>query len=112
MGEDLLWFWGGIGMVMGRQEEKRSFRRMAVDCPLTFVIVGEPGRHSGQVEDLSAGGVAFVCESGPAEGAELEVEVSPANALTPPMRARVTVMRVEEVASATRVSCRIVEVLP
>ncbi|MFO8154779.1 MAG: PilZ domain-containing protein [Pseudomonadota bacterium] len=98
-------------MVLGRSEEKRGFRRMTVDCRLAFAIDGQPGRHTGQATDLSASGLAFICEATVAEGANLEVEVSPASALTPPLHARVEVLRVEETDSGQRVSCRIVEML-
>ncbi len=98
-------------MVLGRSEEKRGFRRMAVDCPLTFAIDGQPGRHAGRTTDLSASGLSFTCEAVVDQGATLEVEVSPATALTPPLHARVEVLRVEDAEAGRRVSCRIVEML-
>lgn len=76
-------------------EEKRDFPRMRLNCAATFTEPGTGERFTQMVLNLSGGGMLFLSNKPYAPGAELEVQVDPGTGLTPPLRARISVLRVE-----------------
>lgn len=76
-------------------EEKRSFPRVRLNCMATFkdLETGESFTH--MALDLSGGGVLFLCDHPLSRGAFLEIRVDPGTGLTPPLKARIKVLRVE-----------------
>lgn len=77
----------------GDYEEKRDHRRMDVDCPMTFQVVGSGEVQQGLARDLSATGMLIACGVEIAPGTRLEVKVSPPKAIVPPLDAVVEVVR-------------------
>ena len=84
------------GMVaMSREyEEKRTFMRMTVECPVTFEVVGSGEPLQGTARDLSAIGMLIDSSQSVEVGAQVEMTMAPKNSLVPPLRARGTVLRV------------------
>ncbi len=87
--------------------EKRSFLRMPMDCELNFSTVDGGETYHGKVVNLSNRGILFTAERSFNVGARLEIVLTPANSVTPPMQARVTVTRVEAVEGSQQIACRI-----
>lgn len=77
--------------------EKRSFKRVDVECEIQYKMF-ETGDDNeiGQVANLSGRGLMFIAERGVPVNAELEVHIAPGNTLTPPLHARVKVVRMEK----------------
>ncbi len=77
------------------QDERRDFIRMAVESCVEFQRQGSGQRSQGQTRDLSAGGLRFTTAAPVAQGEVLEITVHPGANITPPLEARLTVLRVE-----------------
>ncbi len=92
---------------MRQFSERRDFLRMPIDCELSFSLLDSPGSYQGRVVNLSNGGILFTTENAVGAGARLEIELTPANSITPPMRARVTVSRVEARGGIYEIACKI-----
>ncbi len=76
-------------------EEKRNHLRMAVEGAISYRSAGHRGdTNTGELRNLSGRGMMFLAGEAPALESELEVTVHPGNALTPPLHARVRVVRV------------------
>jgi len=82
-------------------DDKRSFRRVSLDTPATITTADEPRPQPVLLKDLSAGGALFWADNPLAEGSELQLSVSPENPITPPMTARLRVVRCTPRADAT-----------
>jgi len=80
--------------------DKRSFARVAIECPANFKISGEDGIAGAVVKDLSGGGVLMWIEREVAADTVLSIEVAPVSAITPPMKAEVKVVRCTPVEGA------------
>ena len=87
--------------------EKRDFLRMPIDCELSFGRRGEAERHAGKIINLSSKGILFTSDEGFAPGDELEILLTPGNALTPPMEADVVVSRVVDYDAGFEIACEI-----
>jgi len=81
---------------MTEYAEKRDFQRMVMDCSLAYTIEGGQ-EHEGVVRDLSAKGIKFTTTDALTEGASAEVILTPANSITPPMRANINIIRCSEI---------------
>ncbi len=78
--------------------EKRSYRRVQVECAIYYKMLDTEIEEEeiGQLENISGRGMMFIAEMGVPMGAELEIRVEPGNDLTPPLHARVQVVRMEK----------------
>lgn len=78
--------------------EKRSAKRVKVDCVIHYKMTDTEVDEEdvGQLENISGRGMMFIAEKGVPLRAELEVRVEPGNDLTPPLHARVQVVRMEK----------------
>lgn len=76
------------------QDDKRDFRRMQVEVPITITLLQERGQPEvdGICRDLSATGLAFASETEVAVGAEIKIVISAGGAL-PPLEAKLNVVR-------------------
>jgi hypothetical protein len=89
----------GTGMTMTTEyAEKRSYRRVSVECDIYYKMLdsAEEEEEVGRVANLSGRGLMFIAERGVPLNVELEIRISPGNQLTPPLRARVKVVRMEK----------------
>ena len=73
--------------------EKRNFPRMDIECPARFAIEGQSGSAGAIVKNLSGGGVLMWLEQAVSPDTVLAIEVQPPSDITPPMKARVKVLR-------------------
>ena len=76
--------------------EKRDFQRMTLDSVLEYHVSGDDEVHQGQIKNLSATGVMFVCDRNVHPGAQVNIKLSPVNTITPPMSAEISVTRCDE----------------
>jgi len=77
--------------------EKRSYKRVKVDCNIHFKMLDDDeDEEIGRLENISGRGMMFIAERGVPMHAELEIRVEPGNQLTPPLHARVQVVRMEK----------------
>ncbi len=90
--------------------EKRDFLRMPIDCELSFARRGDAERHQGKVINLSSKGILFTSDERFAPGDELEILLTPGNALTPPMEASVVVSRVTDNDARFEIACEIAKI--
>lgn len=94
-------------------EEKRGFPRMRLNCPATFSDPQTGESFSHMALNLSGGGVLFLSEQAYAKGAGLEMSVEPGTGVTPPLRARIQVLRSEpREQGGYAVAATIEEILP
>jgi len=77
--------------------ESRQFIRMDVSCEMTYKFPDSDQLFIGKCLNLSGSGVLFTSEKSIDSGIALEVTISPDNALTPPMKAYVEVIRSKEI---------------
>ena len=94
--------------------EKRDFPRMAMECPASFAVAGQNGNSGAIVKNLSGGGVLMWIEGEVEPGTLLDIEVTPVNAITPSMKARMKVLRCTPVDGAEgqfAVACMMEELL-
>ena len=87
--------------------EKRDFLRMPIDCELQFSRRGGDERLQGKVINLSSKGILFTSSESFAPGDQLDILLTPANALTPPMEARVVVSRIVDNDAGFEIACEI-----
>lgn len=97
------------------EENRRSFPRIHIECPAK-VRIGKEGDTKGAiVKNLSGGGFLLWLEHALEEGSEFEVTVAPETPITPPLSARVRVVRCNPVPDSEgsyAIACAIQEVLP
>jgi hypothetical protein len=89
--------------------EKRGFVRMPIDCELSFSPLDDAQTYQGKVVNLSNGGILFTAAQSFDIGTRLEIELTPANSVTPPMQAWVTVTRVDASDSSFEIAGKIDE---
>ena len=94
---------------MSDYAEKRGFVRMPIDCELSFSPLDDAQTYQGKVLNLSNGGILFTAAQSFDIGTRLEIELTPANSVTPPMQARITVTRVEASDSSFEIAGKIDE---
>lgn len=75
-------------------DEKRDFIRVEVDCPVRYRVENTGEDATGKVRNLSGRGMMFIAEQELPRESYLEVRIQPENTLTPPLHARVRVVRV------------------
>ena len=96
-------------------DNQRSFARIDIDCPAS-VRIGQDGYAEGAiVKNLSGGGFLLWLEHAVAADQVFEITVAPSTPITPPLSARVRVLRCTEVPDSEgsyAVACVIEEVLP
>ncbi len=92
---------------MIRYAEKRDFLRMPIDCELSFTALGNDTRHEGNVINLSSKGILFKSSECFDPGTRLDILLTPNNAQTPPMEARVVVSRVIDNDALFEIACEI-----
>ena len=90
--------------------EKRDFLRMPIDCELNFSETGSSKQFIGNVINLSSKGILFTSNNEFQPGARLDITLTPSNSLTPPMEARVIVMRVVNNEVMYEIACEIEEI--
>lgn len=74
--------------------EKRDYRRMPIDCSLSFNVEDDHRPHQGKVINLSSRGILFISRQRLETGTLLNIELTPSRSATPPMHATVEVARV------------------
>lgn len=74
-------------------DEKRNYIRMSVDCELTYKLADASESHSGICTSISGSGVSFIADQSFDPGSAMEVNITPKNAITPPMTAYIEVVR-------------------
>ena len=76
-------------------DEKRDFIRIDIDCEILFKKADSDEEQSvGQVSNLSGRGMMFISDVEIEKDITLEINIKPANILTPPLHANVKVVRV------------------
>ncbi|MFT5452906.1 MAG: hypothetical protein ACI9N9_002404 [Enterobacterales bacterium] len=80
--------------------EKRDFIRMFINAPVNYAIADSGDWKSGIGKDLSGGGLSFttegsLSEGGLSEGDRVDVKLHPITPVTPPLEAKVTVIRID-----------------
>ena len=74
-------------------DEKRNYIRMNVDCELTYRLADSNELQRGNCTSISGSGVSFLADRSFEPGRAMEVNITPKNAITPPMTAFVEVVR-------------------
>ena len=90
--------------------EKRDFKRMAIDCVLSFSKKGGAITLKGNVINLSSKGILFTSSQPFDEGTKLEIVLTPSNSLTKPMEASATVSRITDRESVYELACEILSI--
>jgi len=83
---------------MADYTEKRDYRRVKVECAIYYKMLDTELEEEevGQLENISGRGMMFISDIGVPMRSELEIRVEPGNDLTPPLHARVQVVRMEK----------------
>ena len=76
--------------------EKRDFIRMFINAPVDFRISGAEDWTKGTGINLSGGGLSFKTDQPLSESDKVEIKLHPVTEVTPPLEARVTVIRIDE----------------
>lgn len=76
--------------------EQRHFRRMEIDCEILWRPEGGDELLHAQAINLSATGLAMICDQEQSAGARLEININPAYRVVPPMNAIVEILRVKK----------------
>lgn len=95
-------------------EEKRDFPRMPVECPARVSLHENDQARAAIVKNLSGGGMLMWLDQVVEAGSELDITVEPGTDLTPPLDARVRVLRctrLSEGEGSFAVACRIEKML-
>ncbi|MDD5578898.1 MAG: PilZ domain-containing protein [Methylobacter sp.] len=74
-------------------DEKRNYIRMEVDCDVTYKIADSDTLYRGRCTSISGAGVSFIADQLLTPGKAMEINVTPKNAITPPMTAFIEVVR-------------------
>jgi len=87
--------------------EKRDFLRMPIDCALSFSPADDDESYQGKVINLSSKGILFSSEKAVDVGTGLVIVLTPANSITPPMRTRARVARIDARETSYDIACEI-----
>lgn len=74
-------------------DEKRNYIRMSVDCELSYKLADSSNFYTGTCTSISGSGVSFIADRPFEPGNAMEVNITPKNAITPPMTAFIEVVR-------------------
>ena len=74
--------------------DMRDFRRMSIDCGVTFKKTNSDSACSGIATNLSATGILIECDEQLEVGDELEINVKPEKAIVAPLSAIVEIIRI------------------
>ena len=86
---------GGNKMQLSRfQCEKRDFRRLEMNCPVSYQSTNSGNSQTGTCLNLSASGILIECDDKFPVGTTLNISVSPKLAISPSFTAIVEVIRV------------------
>lgn len=97
----------------GDYDEKRDFARMRVECPATFQQEGESATYHAVATDLSATGLQLNGSDALNVGAVVMVEMTPKQAIVPPLQAKAEVVRCDKLAAGGyQLGLKILEMLP
>lgn len=96
---------------MVESSDERDFRRMTLECAITYRAAGSHEVFSARARNISSTGILFITDRALRPGAQLTVNVTPGQAVVPPLNARVQVIRVEPDGGDYAVACRIREFL-
>jgi len=75
--------------------EKRDFIRMFINAPVDFTITGTDTWYTGVGIDLSGSGLSFKTGQSLSEGDKVDIKLHPITPVTPPLEAKVTVIRTD-----------------
>jgi len=75
-------------------DEKRDYMRISVDCWIEYITADSTEGRNGKVKNLSGRGMMFYTDEEIQLESSMEVTIKPDNELTPPLHARVKVVRV------------------
>ena len=76
-------------------DEKRDFIRIDIDCDISFKKADSDEEvRTGKVANLSGRGMMFISDTELEKNAVFEINIEPANILTPALHANVKVVRV------------------
>ncbi len=92
-------------------EEKRAFPRMRVQCDIELHDPGTGERMTTRCQDLSGGGILFASREPLEPGREFELTMQSGLEGTPPLRARIRVLRCEPDGEDYETAARIEEIL-
>ena len=76
--------------------EKRDFIRMFINAPVDYKISGEADWVTGTGINLSGGGLSFKTDQQLSKNDKVEIKLHPVTEVTPPLEAKVTVIRIDE----------------
>ncbi len=94
--------------------EKRDFHRMTIDSTAQFQINGSGKMDEAIVKDLSSGGILLWIKQKVKPGSELSIVIQPGKDITPPLHAKVEVIRcdpIEEGSDTYAAACSMLEIL-
>ena len=91
--------------------DERDFRRMTLDCGMTYRPGGSHETYTARARNISSTGVLFVTDRALRSGDQLTINVTPAHAVVQPLNARVEVIRVAADGADYSVACKIREFL-
>lgn len=80
-------------MSMLEQGERRKFVRMETECKMSYRFPQAEQSHESVCHNLSGAGLMFTANHDMDPGQALEIKISPANEVTPPLEAFVEVLR-------------------
>ena len=79
--------------------EKRNYKRLLMNCPVSFQLMNSPNQKMGTCIDLSANGILFQCDDKYPVGTKINIQVSPELSISPAFSATMKVVRVETLAA-------------
>lgn len=92
--------------------DQRDYRRMLVDCPMSFHVGGSHASYGGRARNISSTGVLFTTAHAVQAGDSLVINVTPEQAVVEPLNARAEVIRVDTLPDGElEVACKIKEFL-
>ena len=75
--------------------EKRNFKRLTMNCPVSYQVNSSPNKKMGTCVNLSAGGMLLECDDNYSAGTKINISVSPNHSTaSPAFSAVMTVVRV------------------
>ncbi len=94
--------------------EKRDFHRMTIDSTAQFQVNGSGKTDEAIVKDLSSGGILLWIKQKIKPGSELSIIIQPGTDITPPLHAKVEVIRCDPIAEESdtfAAACSMLEIL-
>ena len=74
--------------------EKRNFKRLDMNCPVSYQLMGGSSTKTGTCINLSASGVLLACDESYPVGTKININVSPKPSISPIFSAVMEVVRV------------------